>query len=600
MPPTPLISAQKVSKVFGIRPLFQEISLAVNEGERVGVVGPNGSGKSTLLRILAGLEEPDEGFVSLRKELSVRYVAQEDRFPDGATVEGVLQAAVPPHEGNPAGRVAEALGQAGFTDREALAANLSGGQRKRLAIAAALVSAPELLLLDEPTNHLDIAGVEWLEGVVKKGNFAVVFISHDRYFIENVAARVIEIDRRYPGGFFSVNGGYSEFIENRAVFLEQREQYQASLANKVRREVEWLRRGAKARTTKAKGRIDRAGELIAELKGFEPNARTAGIEFSGSERKTQELIRIEGVSKKLGERTLFENLTLTIAPGTRLGVVGNNGSGKTTLLNTLLGKISPDKGRIVQAPKLRVAFLDQQRSALNLDQKLQELFCRSGDSVVFQGREYHASAWARRFLFRPEQLKLPVSELSGGERARALIARLMLEPADILVLDEPTNDLDIPTLEVLEESLDEFSGAVVLVTHDRYLLDRVASTVVGLTDIPGKRSLIYADYHQWVDVVELEEKAAPEKRVPPSEAGEAAPRAPTRKLSYMEHRELKSIEGKIEAAEKKVGELQASLALPEVVADGAKLQAQCKLLADAQSEVERLFMRWEELDARTK
>lgn len=600
MPPTPLISAQKVSKVFGIRPLFQEISLAVNEGERVGVVGPNGSGKSTLLRILAGLEEPDEGFVSLRKELSVRYVAQEDRFPEGATVEGVLQAAVPPHEGNPAGRVAEALGQAGFTDREALAANLSGGQRKRLAIAAALVSAPELLLLDEPTNHLDIAGVEWLEGVVKKGNFAVVFISHDRYFIENVAARVIEIDRRYPGGFFSVNGGYSEFIENRAVFLEQREQYQASLANKVRREVEWLRRGAKARTTKAKGRIDRAGELISELKGFEPNARTAGIEFSGSERKTQELIRIEGVSKKLGERTLFENLTATIAPGTRLGVVGNNGSGKTTLLNTLLGKISPDKGRIVQAPKLRVAFLDQQRSALNLDQKLQELFCRSGDSVVFQGREYHASAWARRFLFRPEQLKLPVSELSGGERARALIARLMLEPADILVLDEPTNDLDIPTLEVLEESLDDFSGAVVLVTHDRYLLDRVASTVVGLTDIPGKRSLIYADYHQWVDVVESEEKAAPEKKVLPSEDGEATPRTPTRKLSYMEHRELKSIEGKIEAAEKKVGELQASLALPEVVADGAKLQAQCKLLADAQSEVERLFARWEELDARTK
>lgn len=599
MPPTPLISAQKVSKIFGIRPLFQDISLAVNEGERVGVVGPNGSGKSTLLRILAGLEEPDEGLVSLRKELSVRYVAQEDRFPDGATVEGVLYAAVPTHEGNPAGRVAEALGQAGFTDREALVSNLSGGQRKRLAIAAALLSAPELLLLDEPTNHLDIAGVEWLEGVVKRGNFAVVFISHDRYFIENVAARVIEIDRRYPGGFFSVNGGYSEFIENRAVFLEQREQYQASLANKVRREVEWLRRGAKARTTKAKGRIDRAGELIAELKGFEPNARTAGIEFSGSERKTRELIRVEGISKKLGERILFENLTLTIAPGTRLGVVGNNGSGKTTLLNTILGKSTPDKGRIVQAPKLRVAFLDQQRSALNLDQKLQELFCRSGDSVVFQGREYHASAWARRFLFRPEQLKLPVSELSGGERARALIARLMLEPADILVLDEPTNDLDIPTLEVLEESLDEFSGAVVLVTHDRYLLDRVASTVVGLTDIPGKRSLLYADYHQWVEVVASTDTVTAEKRTVVFEDKDSTPRAPTRKLSYMEHRELKAIEGKIEAAEKKVAELQASLALPEVVADGVKLQAQCKLLAEAQSEVEKLFSRWEELDART-
>ncbi|MFM1848512.1 MAG: hypothetical protein RL417_1986 [Pseudomonadota bacterium] len=599
MPPTPLISAQKVTKVFGIRPLFTDISIAVNEGERVGVVGPNGSGKSTLLRILAGLQEPDEGGVALRKDLVIRYVAQEDRFPEGSTVESVLRGAVPPHEGNPDGRVAEALGLAGFSERTANTAQLSGGQRKRLAIAAALISAPELLLLDEPTNHLDISGVEWLEGVLKRGSFAAVFISHDRYFIENVAARVIEIDRRYPGGFFSVNGGYSQFLENRTVFLEQREQYQASLANKVRREVEWLRRGAKARTTKAKGRIDRAGDLIAELKGFEPNARTAGIEFNGSDRKTQELIRVEGISKKIGERTLFENVTITIAPGTRLGVVGNNGSGKTTFLNTLLGKISPDKGRVVQAPRLKIAFLDQGRSALSLDQKLQELFCRSGDSVVFQGREYHASAWARRFLFRPEQLKLPVSELSGGERARALVARLMLEPADILVLDEPTNDLDIPTLEVLEEALDEFTGAVVLVTHDRYLLDRVASTVVGLTEIPGKRSLLYADYHQWIEVVESADDTVVEKRG--AESTEESPvRAQPKKLSYMEHRELKSIEGKIEAAEKKVTELQASLALPEVAADSTKLQKQCQLLAEAQNEIETLFSRWAELDARTK
>jgi ATP-binding cassette subfamily F protein uup len=600
MPPTPLISAQKVTKIFGIRPLFTDISVAVSEGERVGVVGPNGSGKSTLLRILAGLEEPDEGDVALRKDLAVRYVAQEDRFPDGSTVESVLREAVPTHEGNPDGRVAEACGIAGFTERNALTAELSGGQRKRLAIAAALVSSPELLLLDEPTNHLDIAGVEWLEGVLQKGNFAAVFISHDRYFIENVAARVLEIDRRYPGGFFSVTGTYSEFLENRAVFLEQREQYQASLANKVRREVEWLRRGAKARTTKAKGRIDRAGDLIAELKGFEPNARTAGIAFSGSERKTQELIRVEGITKRLGERVLFEDVTVTLAPGTRLGVVGNNGSGKTTFLNTLLGKLSPDNGRVVQAPRLKIAVLDQRRSALSLDQKLQELFCRSGDSVVFQGREYHASAWARRFLFRPEQLKLPVSELSGGERARALIARLMLEPADILVLDEPTNDLDIPTLEVLEEALDEFSGAVVLVTHDRYLLDRVASTVVGLTEIPGKRSLLYADYHQWVAVVEGATGGKDAKKSAPLDVREGALRPESKKLSYMEHRELKAIEGKIEAAEKKVVELQASLTRAEVVSDGLKLQAQCKLLAEAQAEVETLFGRWAELDSRSK
>jgi ATP-binding cassette subfamily F protein uup len=600
MPPTPLISAQKVSKIFGVRPLFTEISLAVSEGERVGVVGPNGSGKSTLLRILAGLEEPDEGLVSYRKELAVRYVAQEDRFPEGSTLEDVLEAAVPSHESNPAGRIAAALGQAGFTDRRAPTATLSGGQRKRLAIAAALLSAPEVLLLDEPTNHLDIAGVEWLEGLLEKGNFAAVFITHDRYFIEHAAKRVIEIDRRYPGGFFSVDGGYGAFIENRAVFLEQREQYQASLANKVRREVEWLRRGAKARTTKAKGRIDRAGELIAELKGFDSSSRTAGIEFNSSERKTRELIRVEGIRKELGGRTLFEGVSVTLSPGSRLGVVGNNGSGKTTLLNTILGKTPPDSGRIVTAPRLAIAFLDQRRTALRPDQNLQELFCGTGDSVVFQGRQYHASAWARRFLFRPEQLKVPLAELSGGERARALIARLMVEPADILVLDEPTNDLDIPTLEVLEEALEEFGGAIILVTHDRYLLDRIASTVIGLTEVPGKRSLTYADYHQWLEVVAEEPPrgSSARGREGPAIAETRAEKAAPRKLSYMEHREFKAIEGKIEAAERRVAELQASLNRPEIVADSAKLQAQCQLLAEAQGEVEQLFARWAELDAR--
>ncbi|HST79741.1 MAG TPA: ABC-F family ATP-binding cassette domain-containing protein, partial [Verrucomicrobiae bacterium] len=496
----PIINAQDISKRFGAVPLFEGIRFTVSEGDRIGVIGPNGSGKSTLLRILAGEMEPDSGDVATRKRTRLAYVEQQSEFAAGETLRSVieralLRAGVPPEERE--GRLVESLGRAGFLPSKIAdsrpadslpsatpsapvtfniaAASLSGGWRKRLAIVEALVQQPDVLLLDEPTNHLDLEGIEWLEELLASASFACVVVSHDRYFLENVATEVVELSRAYPDGLFMVPGNYTAFLEKKEEFLRAQERHQEALENRVRHEIEWLRRGAKARTRKAKARIDKANELIGELGDLNARTRTAtaDIDFSATERKTKRLIELEGVSYEIGGRTLFSNLDFLLTAGKRVGLVGPNGSGKTTLLRLLQGDLQPASGAIRPADFLRIVYFDQNRP-LPQDVTLRRALAPESDSVVYQDRVIHVAGWASRFLFTSEQLNQPVSRLSGGERARVLIAQLMLQPADVLLLDEPTNDLDIPTLEILEESLLEFPGSLVLVTHDRFMLDRVS------------------------------------------------------------------------------------------------------------------------------
>jgi ATP-binding cassette subfamily F protein uup len=606
----PIINAQGISKSFGAAPLFQDVSFTVSEGDRIGLIGPNGSGKSTLLRILAGTVTPDSGELSVRKRLSFSFVEQDSKFEPGCTVRSVIddalnRAAVPQSERGT--RIGETLGRAGFQDLEAEAATLSGGWQKRLAIAEALVQAPDVLLLDEPTNHLDLAGIEWLETLLEQAAFACVVISHDRYFLQSVATEMAELSRVYPDGLLRVRGNYAKFLEKKEEFLHAQSKRQEALENLVHNEIEWLRRGAKARTRKSKARIGKANELMGELADLNTRTRSASaqLDFSATDRQTKRLIELENVAYQIGDRILFDNLNFVISAGRRVGLVGPNGSGKSTLLRLLRGELTPTDGKISRADWLRIVYFDQSRE-LDSDLTLRRALAPEGDSVMYQDRVIHVASWAARFLFTGEQLNQPVARLSGGERARVLIAQLMLQPADLLLLDEPTNDLDIPTLEILEQSLLEFRGSLVLVTHDRYMLDRVSTIVLGL-DGEGNAEP-FADYRQWESWQTNRKQSAKAsgvgKKAPQAAANAAAdgqgspPARSRKKLPYLEAREYATIEQRVAEAEKILQSKREQLEDPAIASDGPRLLALNGELEAAEKAVDELYTRWSELEAK--
>ena len=595
----PLINAQELSKSFGAKPLFQNVSFTISEGDRIGLIGPNGSGKSTLLRILAGQDQPDSGEVAARKRTRLCYVEQDSRFSSGTTVRSVIEAALARcslSESERGARFAENLGRAGFDNLDAPATELSGGWQKRLAVVEALVQHPDILLLDEPTNHLDLLGITWLEELLESASFASVVVSHDRYFLENVTTDMVELNRTYPNGSLRVHGTYSEFLEKKEEFLHSQSLRQEALENLVHHEIEWLRRGAKARTRKSKARIDKAGELMGELADLNDRTRSASaqIDFSATDRKTKRLVELNNISCTMGGRTLFAELNFTVTAGMRVGLVGPNGSGKTTLLRLLQGDLAPTAGEIRRADRLRIVYFDQTRT-LDDDGTLRRALAPDGDSVVYRDRVIHVAGWAARFLFTGEQLGQPVSRLSGGERARVLIAQLMLQPADLLLLDEPTNDLDIPTMDILEESLIDFPGSLVLVTHDRYMLDRVANIVLGLNGKGGVER--FADYAQWeawqVECSKSDAAAATRSQ----SSASSRPTSPAKKkLSYLEAREYATIEQRVEEAEELVKARRAELEDPANATDAARLVSTQTELDAAQEALDALYERWAELE----
>ena len=593
-----IINCQSISKSFGAHQLFTDISICFYGNERLGLIGPNGSGKSTLLKILAGLETPDSGKITCQKGLKVVYLAQDDIFQPDQTVEMVLQEAIADDhdEVSRHGRLKIIMGQTQLDDGNQKVADLSGGWLKRLAIARALIRQPDILLLDEPTNHLDIQGILWLEKILANPPFAFILISHDRAFLENTTNRIIELNRCYPEGFFRVNGNYSRFLEEREAFLDNQSQRQSVLYNKVRRETEWLRRGPKARTTKARFRIDKAHDLQNELNAVrEMNAsnRQVKIDFDATGRKTKKLLEALDISKSAEGRPLFTNLSIVLSPGSRLGLMGANGSGKSTLINILAGKIAPDNGKILPADGVRIVLFDQKREQINQDETLRQSLSPAGDTVICRGNSMHIVGWAKRFLFQPDQLDQPVSRLSDGEQARILIARLMLQQADILLLDEPGNDLDIPSLAVLEESLIDFPGAVVLVSHDRFFLDNVTTKILGFNGSGG--SALYEDVDQWLQ--DQNRQAAPVKK---KTASRERPQKQTEaKITYGERLELATIEEKILAAEEELEQCRKQLENPAVISNAAELVKWCSLLQPAQKKVEKLYARWEDLESRT-
>jgi ABC transport system ATP-binding/permease protein len=599
---TVLLSVQQITKSYGPRPLFTDLSLDLRADERVGLIGPNGSGKSTLLRLLAGYEDLDSGTRSLRRSTCLGYLPQNDVFVPGRTAREVLldalsSDAIEDHEREV--RIARTLTQVGFTDPDQRADTLSGGWRKRLALARELVRQPDLLLLDEPTNHLDLPGIAWLERLLRAAPFGYLVATHDRAFLRAVADQVMEINRVYPGGYFRAPGSYDDFVDRRADFLDGQARRQESVANQVRRETEWLGRKAAARTRKAGFRIDQAGqrrEELEELKYRNATAAAAGIEFVATGRQTRKLLTALGIGRSIKQRSLFSALDVALSPGTKLGLLGPNGSGKSTLLRVLGGEAPPDAGTVTRADGLRTVMFEQGRASLDPTATVRRALCPNGDTVIVRERPMHVAAWAKQFLFRPEQLDVLIGDLSGGEQARVRIAQLMVQPADLLLLDEPTNDLDIPALEVLEDSLADFQGALVLVSHDRELMDRICTEVIGLDGRGG--SALYGSVTQWLTAYERAIVEAARATTPPvPRAPSPAPTGKTRKLSYKEQQEWEKMEAAILAAEELVTARQTAVEQAATAGHVALADA-CHALENAQRAVETLYARWQELEAK--
>jgi ATP-binding cassette subfamily F protein uup len=606
-----LLSAQNLGHSFGARPLFEGVSFTLSDGDRVGLIGPNGAGKSTLLRILAGELGADAGAVAARGGLRVAHLAQVPAFAPGVTVREAVRAGLraDAHGWEDEARVDELLARldlaGGAAGAERPVEALSGGWKKRVALARALVGEPELLLLDEPTNHLDIESILWLErylSTLAQARLATVTVTHDRLFLQRVSNRILELDRRNAGGLLDVAGDYATYLDRKAEAMAAQERREDALRNTLRRETEWLRRGPPARTTKQDARIQRAGALADEVAdlGARNRTRAVDLDFQASGRKTRRLIEARGVGVRYGERTVFESLDVLVGPGTRLGLLGPNGCGKSTLLRVLTGAQAPNTGEVMRADGLEIAFFAQDRAALDPGLSLADTVCPDGDFVQFRGARVHRFGYLERFLFRSEQMQQPVGRLSGGEQSRLLVARLMLRPASVLVLDEPTNDLDLATLDVLEDALTSFDGAVLLVTHDRYFLDQVATQILGFHVRPGEegRVTFFAGLAQWEPWYRGQTAVTRAPKGSERAASGPAPAAPPprKKLSYNLQREWDGIEARIGEAEAKVAALEAEAKRPEVVSDHARLVALDAETTAARVEVDRLYARWAELE----
>lgn len=601
-----LVNAHGLTKAFGARPLFTDLSFSVESGERIGLIGPNGAGKSTLLKILAGKSSADEGTLSTQRGLKVSFLEQVPHFAEDATVlAAVLEGSSDPYDWEEIAKAQEILSKlslqesAGITE-DTLISDLSGGWRKRVALARELVRGPDLLLLDEPTNHLDVESILWLEELLANARFATITITHDRVFLQRVSNRIIELDRRNPGGLLSVQGDYAKYLELKSEHMRTQEQQEVKLKNTLRREMEWLRRGAKARTTKQQARIQRAGDLqdeVAEL-AYRNQVQNLRLDFQGVEKNPKKLVEAIGIQKQYNKKVVVPKTSLLLTPKSRVALLGPNGCGKSTLIRTLVRTEKPDAGTVFHSDQLKISYFEQHRDSLDPETTLLKSICPRGDYVDYQGTRVHVRGYLDRFNFRPEQHEMPVARLSGGEQSRLLIAKLMLQEANLLVLDEPTNDLDLQTLDILAEVLQEFKGAVVLVTHDRYFLSQVANVILAFgTNPKGEKVIVsFAELEQWEAWHEnqptLKQEKAAEKSVPvKSESGKK------KKLSYKDQREYDGMEAAIKAAETRLEELVEVSNDPAHASNARKLAELAAEMEKARQEVDRLYARWAELES---
>ncbi len=606
-----LLSVHQLSKSFAGKSIFKDVSFGIEDGERVALLGPNGVGKSTLMKILKQEMKADSGQVVNRRGLRMAYLPQDPQFKAGDTILSVL---LKNHELEPdvMALAYEWIGKLELSQfpEDIQLTSMSGGWQKRVALAEQLIQAPDLLLLDEPTNHLDVIAIKWLENFLNDARFACLIITHDRLFLQRVCQKILDLDPRFPGHLLTVNGGYDKYLETKSLMATEQLAREAKLANTLRREKEWLARGAKARQTKQQARINSTGQLASEVERLRNlNRRTnVALSFEANEKGPRKLIMAQGLGKRdfrpeNAGKWLFKDLNFILTPKTRLALLGNNGAGKSTLIKTLLGMIPADAGKVQMAEESKFAYFEQNKDSLDRKKSVLQNICPEGDYVNFRGTFVHVRSYLERFRFFKDKMDLPVAQLSGGEQARLRLAQMMLQECQILILDEPTNDLDIETLNILEEALTDFEGAVILVTHDRYFMDQVCSQILsfsGFDDFDGEL-LSFADYSQWENWFEAtEDLIRAKKDTARSEAKAQAKDASKKKLSFSEKFELEQMEAKIATLEKRVSEIQLELAKPEVVTDSKRIQELSAELHSAQSQLETLFDRWSELDARAK
>lgn len=618
-----ILSLEAINKQFAERPLLEQATLGLEAGERVGVVGVNGSGKTTLLRIIAGAEQADSGRISMARNLRVAYLPQNPQLDPSLTVlEQIFQGdtsemqllrayeqaaaalAARPGDGALQARVAELVGhmdasdawgvendarttlsRLGISELGAKIGTLSGGQRKRVAMASTLINPADLIILDEPTNHIDIDTVAWLESFLARTSSALLLVTHDRYFLDRVVTRMLEIDH---GRVYSYPANYSRFLELKAERAEQQAADEARRQTILRKELAWLRRGAQARTTKQQARIDRIGTMQAD----QPPPQESALEISVAARRIgKRVIELQQLGKRFAERTLVRDLSLSIGPRDRVGIIGPNGSGKSTLLNMIAGRLQPDSGSIVVGETVHMAYYDQESVGLDESQRVIDYVKEAAELVrTGEGALITAAQMLDRFLFAPAMHYTPIARLSGGERRRLYLLRTLLAAPNVLLLDEPTNDLDIQTLAVLEDYLDEFPGALITVSHDRYFLDRTAERLLvfegagAVTEYPGNYST-YAERQE----AENARAAAAKPALAPAKSTAPPPERP-RKLSFKEARELQELEKTIAQLEAQQAQLQAKIGA--VTGDYQALQQLTATLDTVSSQLEESFERW--------
>lgn len=593
-----LVSIKSLSKAFGSEPLFENLECQIFKNNKIGIVGPNGAGKSTLLKLILDEIPLDTGEIVKKKHLNIVSITQNIPFQLGLDIQTSLSSYLTDINVDKDRQdliITKAISLSKIESIPEKISDLSGGQQKRLAISLAISLEPDLLLLDEPTNHLDLTGVIWLESILKTCSCAFLMVSHDRYFLNKTVENIWEINSIYENGIFPVNGNFDKFVVEKSNFLIAEQNKLESLSNIVKREKQWLNAGVKARTTKSRYRIESAFELINQLSQMKNrlNTEKAQLDFKGSDRKTKNLVTLESLSQSYDDHQVISELSISIKKGDKIGIIGPNGCGKSTILKIIANIIPVQSGTKSEAKDLIITYFDQFKSSINENNTVIEELSGGDEKLIVMGESVHVISYAKRFLFTKEQLDYRVSTLSGGEKARLIAAKLIKEKADLLILDEPTNDLDIDTLEMLEACLESYGGSLVIVSHDRYFLEKICNKYLGYQE--NGKFIDFGSFQQWES--QFKNGLSPKPKKQGKDKRKNTPKkSKPKKMSFNEKREFEGMEKTIAEAEGKVSVLEEKIATLDPSNSPKEYNDLFINLKKAQDEVQHLFDRWAYLE----